>query len=617
MCGIYGVVSRPELAPARQEALESMGRQLRHRGPDAHGVHSLPHAAFGCERLRVYDTTSAGDQPFVDPTGRVMLVLNGAIYNAPALRALYPNYPFSSRTDAESLMPLYLDRGVDGVRDLDGMFAFAIYDGRTGQLLLARDRAGEKPLFYRLGDDEVWFASEVQPLLDGAARGDLNPTALHQMAALGYVTEPLTMFNPIKKVQAGTVQVFGANQTDIIRYWDPATDPACLGCRAASAKDLEELLVNAVSKQLTADVPVGIFSSGGIDSGLLTAIALQERGKGSVGTFTVGFAEKEYDESPQAERLARQLGAEHQTVRTDETTLLAALHHVVDSVAEPIADPAVLPTYLLARAAREHVTVVLSGEGADELFGGYPTYLGHRLAPWFNRLPAPVRKAVAGTANLVPVSQTGKVPLEYLLRRFMTSAELTVPERHLQWFGTGIDPELLTPETREDEQARPRFPATGDPISAASLFDYSTYLRDNLLTKVDRATMLSSLEARAPFLDREITRFGLSLDPTLKVRGARTKWLLNRVARRWLPSATTRRRKRGLSVPIAKWLNGVLREDVDTLLSPERAAIRGLVRPEAVRRLISEHRSRTANHSRALWPLLVLEYWIERWVPEG
>ncbi len=617
MCGIYGMVSLGDRELGNPEALERMGQLLRHRGPDGHGTVHVSRAAFGAERLRVIDPTPAGDQPFTDPTSRVWLVLNGAIYNAPELRRRYSDYPFRSRSDAETILPLYLERGSAGVADLDGMFALAIYDARTRELMLARDRAGEKPLFFSRRGDEIWFASEVQALLAGPVRiRALDAAAVHDFLTLGYVAEPRTLISQIRKVEAGTAVSFTRRGCHSLRYWDPDATARSRVSTHDAAQRLEQLLARAVTKQLTADVPIGIFTSGGVDSSLLAALAVQAVGAERVRTFSVGFAQRRFDESSHARRLATHLRTRHVSLQIDFATLSEALVAVVDRVAEPVADPAILPTYLLARVAREHVTVVLCGEGADELFGGYPTYLGHRAARWYRRLPAPLRTLTQRLTTALPGSQQRKVSLQYLLKRFTASAQQPLPVRHMEWFGTGLGRHLLRDNHWLAGQEARNFPDAGDAVDRATLFDYRTYLRDNLLPKVDRATMLSSLEARAPYLDGEVTRFALALDSSLKVRGTTTKWLLKQVARRWLPRTIVHRRKRGLSVPIAQWLNGDLRSEVDRLLSPERIERRGLLRPGTVSQLLTEHRSGHADHGRALWTLLMLEYWIERWVSE-
>ncbi|UCD24122.1 MAG: asparagine synthase (glutamine-hydrolyzing), partial [Gemmatimonadota bacterium] len=546
----------------------------------------------------------------------VLLAVNGAIYNARELRSGYSDFDFRSRSDSEVVLPLYLDRGSEGLADLDGMFAIAIYDGRVGELILARDRAGEKPLFYREIGDEIWFASELQALLDYKPRlSSLEPWAIRDFLTLGYVTEPRTIYRDITKVTAGSILSFSQGQHRTFQYWDCESKSRAAGARDRSATQLERLLMEAVERQLVADVPVGVFLSGGVDSALLTALAVRRLGNDKVQTFSIGFTERSYDESNHARSVAAWFNTRHIGFDATPTALSQALQIIVDQVAEPIADPAVLPTYLLARCAREHVTVVLSGEGADELFGGYPTYIGHEAARMYNRLPRYVRRAMATAIGSIPVSHTGKVPLEYLLKRFVASAGLELKPRHLDWFGTGLPADVWQPDFCPQWES-PAFPSGPTDIDRASLFDFRTYLRDNLLTKIDRATMLASLESRAPYLDTNLVEFALSLDASLKSRGVTTKWLLKQVAREWLPRVTVKRKKRGLSVPVAQWLNDSLRPDVDRLLARDTVDRRGLLRGVKVAQLVSEHRSRKVNHSRALWPLLMLEYWIERWVPE-
>jgi asparagine synthase (glutamine-hydrolysing) len=604
-----GTLSKPEM-------LDRMGRLLRHRGPDHHGTATHRGAAFGAERLRVIDLSPAADQPFATSDGQILLAVNGAIYNAAELRRRYNAFEFQSRSDSETVLPLYLDRGVEGFADLDGMFAIAIYDGRTGELVLARDRAGEKPLFYKRVGDEIWFASEMQALLDYTPRfSSLDSWAIRDFLTLGYVTEPRTIFRDINRVGAGTVESFGGSRHRFHQYWDCGSAGVEAVSPADAAEHLEQLLISAVEKQLTADVSVGVFSSGGVDSSLLTALAVDTLGNDRVQTFSVGFTQRKYDESRHARWMAERCSTRHVEVVATETALSGALKIIVERVAEPVADPAILPTYLLARAARDHVTVVLSGEGADELFGGYPTYLGHQAAALYQRLPAPTRRALAIAVNAVPASKQGKVPLEYLLKRFVASAELELVPRHMDWFGTGLRADTWQDQFCPEYNA-PEFPPGRNDIDRASLFDFRTYLRDNLLTKIDRATMLASLESRAPYLDSGVVQFALALAPSLKIKGTTTKWLLKRVARRWLPRSTVKRKKRGLSVPVSQWLNGGLRPDVDRLLAPDRIDRQGLLQGAKVAQLVTEHGSGKVNNSRALWPLLMLEYWIERWAPE-
>jgi asparagine synthase (glutamine-hydrolysing) len=614
MCGIYGMVSESGSALRHPQVLDLMGEALRHRGPDGHAELRNPHAVIGTERLRIIDLHERADQPFSAPGSQVWLECNGEIYNAPSIRARFPDYPFRSHSDVETILPLYLERGVEAVRELDGMFGLAIWDNRTRTLILARDRAGEKPLFYARVGREVLFASELQCLLQHPdISKDLDEFAVAEYIRLGYVPEPRTMFRAIRRVQAGTYIRFSESGEQVVRYWDPASfRPEPRSPRDAVA-ELQKLFEDAVTKQVMSDVPVGVFISGGLDSSLLATLASQVIGVDKVHTFSAQFAEASFDESGDAAELARWMRTKHVPVRTDEETLLDALQNVTQRIAEPISDAAVLPTFLLARAARQHVKVILSGEGADELFGGYPTYLGHKVAPMYDALPALLRNTMRAGVSKLP-SSGKKVTLEFLLKRFVSDAERPWVERHLAWFGTGLSMNVLANPAIELPELPDAGPYPNDPLLGAMLLDYRSYLRDNLLVKVDRATMLSSVEARAPYLDKHLTAFALSLPADLRVRRLETKWVLKKAAEKWLPKNVIYRRKRGLSVPIASWINHGLRDEVDRLLAPERLRKDGLLNERNVRALLDEHRHGRANHAKSLWAIVMLQYWLEKWV---
>lgn len=593
--------------------LDAMGDVLRHRGPDGHARLTSPEAVIATERLRIIDLHERADQPFASPDSNVWLECNGEIYNAAEIRRSFSDYPYRSHSDVETILPLYLQHGTAAIPMLDGMFGLAIWDNRTQVLILARDRAGEKPLFYARAGGEIIFASELQCLLKHPDLSrELDDVALAEYLRLGYVPEPRTMFREIRRIEAGTFVRFTRDGQQVERYWDPAAFVIQPRRPAEAVEELRTLVENAVTKQVMSDVPVGVFISGGLDSSILATLASRAIGVDKVHTFSAQFTAESYDESADAAILARQMRTRHVPVRTDEQTLEEALRRVSRDVAEPIADPAILPTYLLARTAREHVKVILSGEGADELFGGYPTYLGHKLAPKYESLPGFVRAGIRRTIGLFPTSGR-KVTLEYLLKRFVAGAERPWVERHLAWFGTGLSEEVHVRQL----QALPDLPSGGahrDPLLGAMLLDYRSYLRDNLLVKVDRATMLSSVEARAPYLDRFLTAFALSLPADLRVRGLTTKWLLKKAAEKWIPREVIYRRKRGLSVPIASWINGGLRAEVDRLLEPARLRAQGLVNEAYVTRLLQEHRSGEANHAKPLWAVITLQNWVERWL---
>ena len=599
MCGIYGMIGANALR--FPNVLDEMGEALRHRGPDGHAVLTHPNARIGTERLRIIDLHERADQPFASPDGSVWLEANGEIYNAAEIRARYRDYPYRSRSDVETILPLYLEHGPRAVEMLDGMFGLAIWDNRTQTLLLARDRAGEKPLFYVRAGDEVLFASELQCLLrHPEVTRDLDRIAIDEYLTLGYIPEPRTPFAAIQRVPAGTLMRFTEGREETTRYWDPERFVIEVRAPREAISTTQRLIEEAVSKQVMSDVPVGVFISGGLDSSLLATLASQKIGVDKVHTFSAQFAEESYDESADAAELARHMRTRHVPVRTDEETLFEALRNVTTRIAEPLADPAILPTFLLARTAREHVKVILSGEGADELFGGYPTYLGHKVAPLYDAMPSFARTALRKLAFALPPSGK-KVTLEYLLKKFVTDAERPWIERHLAWFGTGLPPRPLPDVVAKGDDA----------LTGAMLLDYRSYLRDNLLVKVDRATMLSSVEARAPYLDRFLTAHALSLPSDLRVRGLTTKWVLKKAAEKWLPKDVIYRRKRGLSVPVASWINRGLRSEVDRLLAPDR--LEGFVDQTYIKRLLVEHRAGTANHAKPLWAVIMLQYWLENW----
>jgi asparagine synthase (glutamine-hydrolysing) len=609
MCGIYGMVA-DGAALRYPEVLGYMGEALRHRGPDGHAEFARADAGIGTERLRIIDLHERADQPFAAPGSQVWLECNGEIYNAAEIRARFPDYPYRSRSDVETILPLYLERGVSAIPEIDGMFGLAIWDARTRTLILARDRAGEKPLFYAKASGEVIFASELQCLLrhPDISRA-LDPIAIGEYLRLGYIPEPRTPFRDVRRIEAGTFVRFSNGDQETVRYWDPASFRVEAIPVRAAVDETQRLVERAVEKQVMADVPVGVFTSGGLDSSILATLAAKFIGVGKVHTYSAAFAEQSYDESPVAEQLAKRIGTRYVPVRTDEETLREALQSVVRGVAEPLSDPAILPTFLLARAAREQVKVILSGEGADELFGGYPTYIGHKVAPLYDAMPSFVRAALRRGVQRMP-SSTKKVTVEYLLKRFVADAERPWIERHLSWFGTGLSPDIYKLKGDLPDLVMPQ---TGDALTGAMLLDYRSYLRDNLLVKVDRATMLSSVEARAPFLDRDVTRFALSLPADLRVRRLETKWVLKKAAERWLPKDVIYRRKRGLSVPIANWINEGLRAEVDRLLAPERLRAQGLIDEKRAGELLAAHRSGRANNAKPLWALIVLQYWLENW----
>jgi asparagine synthase (glutamine-hydrolysing) len=471
---------------------------------------------------------------------------------------------------------------------------------------LARDRAGEKPLFWTKVAGELRFASEIQALLVYPDQPRLvSPIAARLYGALGYVPSPHTLFAGISKLPPAHVLVADrrvGGGVAVRRYWDAARVAAhAPRPHLDSADTVRTALLQAVERELMSDVPVGVFTSGGLDSSLLVAAAARVMPGEEIHTYAVKFTEPGYDESPYAEAVTHDIRTIHHEVTANDVALERAFDVVTRALAEPVGDPAILPTYLLAEAAREHVKVVLSGEGADELFGGYPTYLGHRAAGVYRRLPG--RSLLRALVNRVPAT-TGKVTLEFLLKQFVAAAELPWLERHLTWFGALGPDERTAPEIAAKLDDFP----DRDPLNRILWLDFLTYLPDNLLVKVDRGTMLASIEARAPYLDRPLMELALATPSSLKVRGLGTKVILKEAARGLVPDRVIRRKKRGLSVPVARWLNTGLATLADRHLRAPR-----LFRSAPTARLLAEHRAGARNNARKLWPLLMAELWAERW----
>ncbi|HLZ46813.1 MAG TPA: asparagine synthase (glutamine-hydrolyzing) [Gemmatimonadales bacterium] len=596
MCGIFGAIARGDAPLRHPEAIYRMAAALRHRGPDGESIVGHERARLGARRLAIMDLTT-GDQPFQSPDGKIWMVCNGEIYNAPALRreASTWGYPFRSHGDIETIVPFYERFGPEAVARLEGMFGLAVWDDARRRLLLARDRAGEKPLFWTDVSGELRFASEIQALLEFPDQiRRVNRKALALYHALGYVPAPYTMFEGIHKLPPASLLVAADGHIDVTTYWSAAaaaSRPSSLTFQNTAA--LRETLLRAVERELMSDVPLGVFTSGGLDSSFLIAAAARVIPGERIHTYAIRFTEPGYDESAYAEAVTHEIASVHHVVTADDESLGRALEVVSRSLAEPLGDPAVLPTWLLAEAAREDVKVVLSGEGADELFGGYPTYLGHKFAATWQAIPGPLRRSARWAVERWP-SSTGKMTFEYMLKQFLAASDRPWLERHLTWLGAlsienGVIPELAS--------KLDRFPHD-DPLNRVLWFDFLTYLPDDLLVKVDRATMLASVEARAPFLDREVMELVLPGPARSKVHGLTTKAILKEAARGLVPRKVIDRRKRGLSVPVARWLNTGLAPLADRLLDTP---------------LLTEHKSGRRNHARRLWPQLMLALWAERW----
>lgn len=617
MCGIAGIVSaRPTDSAA---AVREMRDRLTHRGPDSAGEYMDAFAALGVRRLRIIDLVT-GDQPQANEDRTVWTVFNGEIYNYQELREelLARGHRFSTSSDTEVIVHLYEERGDGLVERLEGMFALAVWDARRRTLMLARDRVGKKPLLYFESGDAIVFASEHHALLAGLPEYPRpDPEALCLYLRLGYIPAPRDIFRGVRKLPPAHVLMWRGGRASVRRYWAPP-EPATLRITEAEAiEELRRLLRRAVARRLIADVPIGAFLSGGVDSSAVVATMASLTDK--VRTFSIGFEEADYSELPHARRIAERFGTEHHefVVRATDLDVLPLL---VRHYGEPYADSSALPTYHLSRLTRQHVTVALNGDGGDELFAGYERYYAARLAASLDRIPASLRRSAAElAARLLPDSISPTDPLRRA-RRFLAAATLPPQGRYLRWLsvfdGSQLDgllhPDLARTSTgaerewplAEDDGWRER-----DPVAMAQLLDLRLYLPDDLLVKVDIASMATSLEVRCPLLDRDLVEFAVALPTALKIRGGERKYLLKKAMEGIVPAKNMYRRKQGFAVPIGAWLRGDLGTYAAEILLSPRAISRGYFRPDAVAELVRQHRVGHADHTHRLWALLMLELW--------
>ena len=629
MCGIAGVV-RPDPRRRDLRAVEAMTAALAHRGPDGAGLWEAPGACLGHRRLAVIDA-AGGAQPMVDEPGAVAVVSNSEFYSFRELRRSLESegQRFSTRCDTEVLLRGYLSRGPAILDALDGHFAFAVWDGSSPSgpsLLLARDRMGQKPLYWTaLPDGGLAFASELTALLrhpDVAAR--LDPGGLRRYLLHEYVPSPRTAVAGVFKLEPAQRLVWRPGcAPDLAGYWNARRPPPEPTDGRTAVAELRTRLRRAVERRLVSDVPLGVFLSGGIDSSAILAEMATLVDPARIETFSVGFTDPSFDESGPARTVAAHFGTRHRERTLTADDLLALLPRVADLMDEPLADASLVPTHLLARFAREHVTVALGGDGGDELFAGYPTFLAERAVPAWRGLPVPVRAALSRAAHRVPVSTANFNP-GFVARAFVRGADLPGVLRHQVWLGSfppaALD-RLLVPGLRpSDAGDHPlddlaAWQAAGthrDRWDRLSDFYARYYLADDVLTKVDRATMGVALEARAPFLDHHLVRWAASLPLSAKLRGCTTKWALRKAYTGVLPPRILRRPKKGFGVPLAAWLDGPLRPLVDRLLDPDLLRRQGLFEPDEVRLLVAGHRAGIDDHHKPLWTLLAWQLWAER-----
>lgn len=630
MCGITGWANLdPDTPPTEgaEHVLRSMCERMIHRGPDSEGFMISTGVVLGMRRLAIIDLVT-GEQPVTNEDESITAVLNGEIYNYQELRAdlQRKGHRFRSATDSEVLPHLYEEYGDNLVDHLNGMFAFALWDRDSKRLLIARDRFGEKPLYWGVFARTFFFASEPKVLLaHPLVHPEVNLDALRLYLSYDYVPASLSIYKGINKLPAGHVLVVEDGDVTVQPYWDlsyeklqpvPSEDEAI--------EQLKYLLEDSVRMRLVSDVPLGVLLSGGIDSSTVAAFAVRSSAE-TVKTFSISFSEQSFDESKYSRAVAAHLGTDHYEERLSADVAANLIGEIGSWVDEPLSDPSLISTYLLSRFTRKHVTVALGGDGGDELFAGYDMYPAHRLAELYTRLPAFLRRRlIAPLVNRLPVS-TQNLSFDYKARRFVNGVEHDDVARHHTWFGSFSEADqgkLLNEDVKRATNgdihrlAREldRTSDAKDLVERMQYLDAKLYLAEDILTKVDRASMAVSLEVRAPILDHRVAEFAASLPPNYKLRGLTTKYLLRRAMKPFLPAMTISRGKKGFGVPVADWLKKELRPLTRDLLSPNRLRTEGLFNPEYVSRLLNEHEHGVANHRKPLWTLLMFELWHESFI---
>jgi asparagine synthase (glutamine-hydrolysing) len=614
MCGICGTVAfEGRLDPEAAAALvDAMMRALAHRGHDELGKVVTDTAILGATRLAIRGLQD-GTQPMVDTQSGVVAACNGEIDNHRELRDWLAKRGrrVLAATDVAVIPGLYLELGEDFASRLVGAFAVAIWDPAKERLLLARDRAGERPLFFATEGNQLTFATELAALVSGRRlKVSLDQEALRSYVQFGVFPSPQAPFVEVRKVAPGeTLQV---DRTGISRKrywrWNIARTPK----QTPTLEAFDQTFRESVRRQSDVDVDFGVFLSGGLDSSLVSAVARSVHPARRLRAYTLRFREDSFDEGSFAEPVARQLDLELVNVWVRPEDMPERLKALVRMVGEPLADPAWVPAALLARRAAQDVRMALVGEGADELFGGYPTYIGAGIGEHYARVPAWARCLIRRGLEALPPSSR-KMPLSFLLRRFAQGADLEAFARHLFWV-SNIQPALqqqlgIAPARSEDSNG------AGELLDRVQQWDLEKTLAEGLLTKADRASMSATLELRAPFLDQSVMEFAASVPARERVLGFTTKVLLKRYALKYLPAHIVHRRKRGLSVPLNQWLRGPLRAWAASALASGRLELAG-IRTAAATELLAQHCAGQADHARALWTLLVLDEWLDWAVAE-
>jgi asparagine synthase (glutamine-hydrolysing) len=626
MCGICGIIDTDKRT-GHEGAVGAMTGAMSHRGPDDEGIYSAAGISLGHRRLSIIDLSSAGHQPLANEDKSIWVVLNGEIYNYKDLREELEKkgHIFRSHSDTEVIAHLYEEKGRDCVKSLVGMFAFAIWDAKKDLLLLARDRAGKKPLLYSCVDGKLCFASEFSALLkSGLIKKEIRPEALDYYLTFGYIPSPLTVYKNVFKLMPAHTLIFKNGQVKTERYWQLDYEKKIKLTEEEAEEELLRLLLDSVRIRLYSDVPLGAFLSGGIDSSLIVGLMSRAHNQ-RIKTFSIGFDESDYNELRYARNIARYFNTEHNEFIV-KPKALEVLPTLVERYGEPFADPSAIPTFYVSKMSRQYVTVVLNGDGGDELFAGYERYQAMVYSEAFNRLPRSLKRTVAALCSDTIPDSLNQKGLTNKARRFFGAALLPLHKRYIKWIGVFDDElkrDLYTPQFLDstgnfDVEDFFRDSLSGHDeltlVDRLLRLDTLTYLPGDLLVKVDIASMANALEARSPFLDHRVMEFAASLPSHFKLKGLTQKYILKKTATEIIPKENIYRTKQGFGVPVGDWFRAELKDYLRDNLLNGRALKRGYFKPETIKRMAEAHFSRKREYGKQLWALLMLELWHKKFM---
>jgi asparagine synthase (glutamine-hydrolysing) len=626
MCGICGYLCFDGTSRPSESVLKAMMDTLVLRGPDDHGAYLKESVALGHRRLSIIDLKT-GRQPMSTEDGSLTIVYNGEVYNFPELKSdlVKKGRRFRTDSDTEVVLRCYEEYGEDCVKHFNGMFSLAIWDARDKKLFLARDRFGKKPLYYAVFDRQFIFASELKAVLKHpSARRRIDPVAVSKYLAYEYVPSPHSIFKDIKKLEPGFRMRVKNGVVDTQRYWDLKFDIDRHFDPAEGKGRLLTLLKESVRKRLVSDVPLGVFLSGGIDSSAVVAMMAELMDPKSIKTFSIGFKERSFDESADARAVASHFGTDHREQILDPRVMLDVFPNICDILDEPFADSSIIPTYLVSAFTRKHVTVALGGDGGDELFLGYPSFIAHRLDSITGFIPARLKRASLKLAMKCIPASNEYMSLNFKARRFLRGLDFDESMRHQAWIGsiTPAEQKRLFAENSGGCGNAAVYDGTVsffnnakglDPLDRASYIYIKTYMTDDILTKVDRASMANSLEVRAPFLDNDLARFAATVPAAFKMRGFSTKWILKTALEGRLPRSILNKKKQGFAVPVAQWLKEDLRPMLLGAFEKGKIEREGIFDHRSVNALINEFLANKSDTRKEIWTLFMFEMWYDKW----